>query len=132
MMPGPLPLFTAVTMVLCTIVFALQLAGLSPPLSSVCLSPVYIFPKLQLYRMLVDPFFHGGFLHLGLNMFSFYILGSDFENQVGTLGAAYTVLLIVVPFSGVIHTVLSYVFDGLSGMSTRSNCASPYAHLQPM
>jgi membrane associated rhomboid family serine protease len=82
--------------------------------------------------MLVDPFFHGGFLHLGLNMFSFYILGSDFENQVGTLGAAYTVLLIVIPFSGVTHTILSYVFDGLSGMSTRSNCASPCAHhLQP-
>jgi membrane associated rhomboid family serine protease len=125
-MARPLPLFTALIMVSCTAVFVFQLTGLAPSPSSVCLRPVSIFPNFQLYRIFMDPFFHGGFLHIGLNLFSFYILGSDFENQLGTLGAAYVISLIMIPFSGIIHTALAYLFDALSGMSTRYNCASKF------
>jgi membrane associated rhomboid family serine protease len=121
---GRVPLFTLLIIAVCTLIFVMQLLNLAPSASSVCLSPALVLGRFQVYRMLVDPFFHGGFLHLALNMFALYMLATDIEGTLGTLGMTHMVLLVIIPFAGVAHTLLAYVLDALTGLSTRNNCAS--------
>ena len=47
--------------------------------------PVRILRDKQYHRLLSSAFLHGGWLHLGLNMFSLYLFGENIEVIFGAL-----------------------------------------------
>lgn len=117
------PLFTAVVGGLCIGVFFSELLHYAPSNLAVCLSPAAVLTRGQVYRIVVAPFFHTGILHILFNMVTFYFVGAQVENEIGTLAMTYTMLVIIIPLAGVIHTLLSYCIDALSGLHFRNDCA---------
>jgi membrane associated rhomboid family serine protease len=117
------PLFTTCCISACLGVYLLGAfgVGLRPP--DVCLLPSAVLSRFQIYRILLAPWYHGGFIHILFNMLALYFMGSDFERQVGSLAAAYTTLVVLIPLIGVLHTATAYFFDALAGSSLRNNCA---------
>ena len=53
-------------------------------LGYVVINPFLICEKFQFWRILTNIFFHGGIVHLLMNMMSLYQLGVSFERTVGT------------------------------------------------
>jgi membrane associated rhomboid family serine protease len=93
---------TKALIALCVGAFAAQLA--SPQFDNrFMMSSLAVAFGGQWYRMLTVMFLHGFLLHLLLNMFSLYMLGSQVERLVGV--ARYVVLFVV---SGFGASVLSY------------------------
>ena len=64
----------------------------------------------QYYRLLTGIFLHGGFLHLFLNCYSLYVLGSQIENFFGKVK-----FIIVYLFSGLIGSLFSMTFNPSAG-----------------
>jgi membrane associated rhomboid family serine protease len=49
------------------------------------LEPYAVVVQGQYWRMFTALFLHGGFLHLGFNLFAFYVLGPSLERSIGTI-----------------------------------------------
>lgn len=117
------PLFTATAMAACTCVYLLGLAGLAPRAGAVCLLPSAVVAHLQLYRVVLAPWFHSGFVHLAFNAVALYFLGAEFERAVGSTAAAYATLVVLAPVGGALHVAAAYFTDALAGTTLRGNCA---------
>lgn len=50
---------------------------LEQPTNEFVLGALPVITKLQLYRIVTAAFFHGGLMHVAMNMFSFFALGSS-------------------------------------------------------
>ena len=64
------------------------------------LEPSAIIPQGEYWRLFTALFLHGGFLHLGFNLFALYILGPPLERAIGTTRFAVCYLLSGVASSG--------------------------------
>jgi membrane associated rhomboid family serine protease len=74
------PVVTLTVVALCVLLFAAQ--RLVPGVSA----PLYFVPALgddEPYRFLTAAFLHGGFLHLAVNMYALWIVGSVLEPALG-------------------------------------------------
>ena len=60
----------------------------------------------QIYRLLTGIFIHGGILHLLVNSYSIYIIGSQVESYLGKLK-----YIIIYLFSGITGSLLSITFS---------------------
>jgi membrane associated rhomboid family serine protease len=49
------------------------------------LEPYAVVAQGEYWRLLTALFLHGGFLHLGFNLFALYVLGPPLERSIGTL-----------------------------------------------
>lgn len=63
-----------------------------PPLSNFTLSAALVIYAHQFYRLLTAAFFHGGLMHIGMNMMSMLATGTSLERSVGTVQLLFTVL----------------------------------------
>ncbi len=61
----------------------------------------------QYYRLFSGMFMHGGILHLGLNCYSLYVLGTQMESFLGK-----TKFLIIYLVSGIFGALFSMMFSG--------------------
>jgi membrane associated rhomboid family serine protease len=75
------------------------------------LEPYAVVAQREYWRLFTALFLHGGFLHLGFNLFALYVLGPPLERAVGTLRFAACYLLSGLASSaGVVAlTVLGFV-----------------------
>lgn len=110
-------------MAICLLVFVLQSFHIGTGLSSTCLKPSALVSQFQLYRIFSAPFCHAGLLHIFFNLLALYFLGVDFERQVGTLAACYTVLIVIIPLSGIVHVGLAYAADAIGSLHLRFDCS---------
>ncbi|GFH56655.1 hypothetical protein CTEN210_13131 [Chaetoceros tenuissimus] len=78
--------------------------------------PYAVIYRHQIYRMITSAFFHGGLMHIGMNMLSYAALGKTLENHLGTLFLAFTVVNSVV-YSSFLYLFIS-VIASMIGYST--------------
>ena len=72
-----------------------------------CIHGPTIRNKGEYYRLLTGMFLHGGLMHLLLNCYSLYIIGSQIESFLGKF--KYTIIYL---FSGLCGALLSITFGG--------------------
>lgn len=118
---GNPPLLTLSVALMCLFLYIIQMSNSFT--GSVCLQPVAVLTRFQLYRIFTYPFFHGGFFHILFNMIAWFFLGKDFERSIGTLPATYNILIVIIPFSAILHSVTAFLFDSLAGTALRFECA---------
>ena len=102
----PLPVCTLSVIILCG---ALQVYVflIDPPFSQVTLSPVLVIYGHQFWRIITSAFFHGGFMHIAMNMMSIVSLGGSFERTVGSVMMAFTLAWQIL-LSGISNVLLSW------------------------
>lgn len=61
----------------------------------------------EIYRLITATFMHSGLLHIGLNMYALYIIGTQLESFYG-----HYKFLIIYLFSGIMGSLLSMAFLG--------------------
>lgn len=66
--------------------------------------------------MVTSAFFHGGLMHIGMNMLSYAALGKTLENHLGTLFLTFTVMNSVV-YSSFLYLSIS-VITSMIGYNT--------------
>jgi len=86
-----IPVATFSTLVLCCLVFLLQLL-VDPPLHHYTLCPRDVVHLNEYYRFLTSAVFHGGVMHLFFNMMSTVAIGSLLEKRSGTFRHTITIL----------------------------------------
>lgn len=71
-----------------------------------------VLMKLQWHRLITSAFFHGGLMHIGMNMMSLFYLGASLERLFGTV-QFFILSWIFVALGGVLYVVgaslLAYV-----------------------
>lgn len=113
-------LLTVSVAVICILIFITQLGG---GIGGVCLYPARIVSRFEIYRLVTFPYFHAGFIHILFNMIAWIYLGKEFERMMGTLGAAYSILVLFVPLSAILHCTAAFLLDALAGTRFRYECA---------
>ena len=103
-------IMTKIMMALCIVVFALTYIlgkGSEDPITLVMFGANYapLVKSGQIWRLLTSMFLHAGFLHLAINMYALYMLGSQVENYIGKL--KFTGIYLV---SGIIGSLMSVLF----------------------
>lgn len=118
---GNPPLLTLLIATVCILIFITQLK--QAHLSSVCLLPSRLVSRLELYRIFTFPFFHVGFLHILFNMIAWISLANSFERSMGTFASIYTVFLLLIPLSALLHVFIAFILDALASTNFRNECA---------
>ncbi len=100
-------IMTNVFIGLCILVFALTYIlgnGSEDPLTLVLFGANYapLVKSGEVWRLLTSIFLHAGFLHLAVNMYALYILGSQLETYIGKL--KFSVIFLI---SGVLGSLMS-------------------------
>jgi membrane associated rhomboid family serine protease len=76
------------------------------------LEPLAVVAEGEYWRLLTALFLHGGFLHLGFNLFALYVLGPPLERAIGTMrflacylisGLASSVGVVALNEMGLVH-----------------------------
>ena len=103
-------IMTKIMMALCIVVFALTYIlgkGSEDPITLVMFGANYapLVKSGQVWRLVTSMFLHAGFLHLAINMYALYMLGSQVENYIGKL--KFTGIYLV---SGIIGSLMSVLF----------------------
>ncbi|GMI37112.1 hypothetical protein TeGR_g2800 [Tetraparma gracilis] len=91
--PSPPPLITSATILLCTSLH-LAFSAFDVPLFSFTLSPRSVLALVEPHRLLTSAVLHGGWLHLGMNMASTFVLSGSLERKCGSLFLLHLVLLL--------------------------------------
>jgi len=101
-----IPLVTRVVFAICVIIrISEYLFGTIH--GTVCLIPGLVIYEKEIYRIVTPIWFHGGILHLVLNMMAFLPMGTTIErSMLGSLSFAHLILLFDL-LCGVIHVVLA-------------------------
>jgi rhomboid domain-containing protein 1 len=107
-------LTTLTVVALCSLLHILQVT-IGPPLLSLTLCPRLIWGLGDYYRIITSALYHGGLLHIGMNMLSMVALGGLLEKRIGSLALAFLVLLSILgtaalylSVSWLIYFVLGY------------------------
>lgn len=85
-----LPPSTLLAIVVCTLLFLVQLFTEFPPTLSITFCPRLVLYNGQVYRIVTSALYHIGPIHLLLNMLSTAAIGSVLEKRLGTLRLMYT------------------------------------------
>jgi len=103
------PLATLCTVVICCLVFCYQVID-SPELTRFTLCARNVVYLHEFYRIISSGLFHGGFLHIGMNMMSTLAIGGLLERTYGTLQQIITILwgLILVPTTEILVALTLY------------------------
>lgn len=115
--PRLLTLFIAAV---CMLLFVLRIA--SSDISVVCFLPSRVITRFEIYRIFTGPFFHGGLLHILFNIVAWMFIGKDYEKAVGTLPAAYSVFILLIPLIASLHCCAAYLIDALAETHARNQC----------
>lgn len=75
-------------------------------ISNFCVYGPSIVKDLEIYRLLTGTFLHADFLHLFVNMYSLYIIGTQMEGFLGK-----TKFLVVYLFSAIVGSLFSIIFN---------------------
>jgi len=87
-------------------VFLLQFLGGNSIINLFGLFPRLAWSKLYIWQFVSYMFLHGGFLHLGLNMYALWMFGTEVEKMWGTK-AFYRYYFITGIGAGLIHTLVT-------------------------
>lgn len=117
---GNPPLLTTTVTIVCTILFLFQVA--STEIGSVCFLPSLVVTRFQIYRVFTYPFFHANFFHILFNLIAWVVMVKEFERDVGTLGAIYTIFVLFLPFASILHGSAAYLLDMLARTTARNEC----------
>jgi membrane associated rhomboid family serine protease len=98
------PPCTLTVVAVCTTLYVVVQWGLGMQLHSVTMYPNAIVHLHQYYRIVTSTLFHGGFLHVGMNMVSTMAIGPVLERHGGTLWLAVTTL-IAICMTGILYIV---------------------------
>lgn len=115
--PRLLTLFIALV---CILLFLLRIAR--SDISIVCFIPSRVLTRFEIYRIFTGPFFHGGLLHILFNIIAWMFIGKDYEKAVGTLPAAYSVFILLIPLIAILHCCAAYLIDALAETHSRTQC----------
>lgn len=107
--------------IFCVLVFLLDPSGSNA--GSICLYPSRVVTHFEIYRIATAPFFHGGFFHILFNIIAWMFIARDFEKMTGTLAAAYSIFVLLIPLTAIFHCLAAYLVDALSGTNCRNACA---------
>lgn len=88
---------------LCIALFILQVI-LDFPITSVTLCPRLVIFNHEYYRIITSSLFHGGLLHIGMNMMSTLTISTWLEGELGTIRLFITILW------SIILTSILYIF----------------------
>ncbi|MBN1151375.1 rhomboid family intramembrane serine protease [candidate division WOR-3 bacterium] len=97
---------------LCVIVFIAQIflgqeAGLNFLALKFGLIPLKVWKSFEVWRLATYNFIHGGFFHLFLNLFVFWMFGTELENRWGSF--EFLIYIAIGGFgAGLLHVVVSY------------------------
>jgi membrane associated rhomboid family serine protease len=107
------PLATLCSVGLCTLVYLYQVVD-GPELTNYTLCARNVLYLHEFYRVITSGLFHGGMMHIGMNMMSTLAVGGLLERTYGTLQLACTILwgLLLVP---AIELTAAYVLDKVFG-----------------
>jgi rhomboid protease GluP len=87
--------FTLITINVLVFLFEISAGGWNDPdvLHRIGALEPYAVVEGEYWRLLTALFLHGGFLHLGFNLFALYVLGPPLERAIGTMRFAACYLL---------------------------------------
>lgn len=118
-----LPLATAGVIGLCVAVQAFVFL-FDPPLTDFTVSAALVLYAHQYYRIITSAYFHGGIMHIAMNMMSMMSMGASLERSIGTVQLVLTVLwqtLLTGSFSVGVCWILSMVLlDDMSYLKQQS------------
>lgn len=100
-----IPLSTFSYGALCSLAFLYQFL-VNPDLFRYTLNAQCILMHREYHRIITCAFFHGSFLHLAMNMFSYMALGKSLEKRFGTLFMYFTVTWSIL-LTSFLHVLLS-------------------------
>eukprot|EP01105_Mastigella_eilhardi_P021593 TRINITY_DN5242_c0_g1_i2.p1 TRINITY_DN5242_c0_g1~~TRINITY_DN5242_c0_g1_i2.p1 ORF type:complete len:287 (+),score=60.36 TRINITY_DN5242_c0_g1_i2:29-889(+) len=120
-------LCTRVVVGVCCGVYLVEAVLLGTVLHSVvCLRPA-LFLHLpagltEVYRIYTAPLFHGGLLHVLMNMMALFVMSIMLEKKMGTMNYAW-VLLMLTTVGGVLHVVITLLLEFLNVYHSMWSCA---------
>lgn len=95
--------------------FVVQIVG-DVPLPRVTLCPERVLYRGEIYRIVTSAFFHGGLVHIAMNMVSLSAVGSLLERRLGTLRTMLTMLWSVL-LTSLLHIFASWLVYAALGIS---------------
>ena len=102
-----------VVVLLCTVLYIFQIL-VGPTVSAVTFSPRLVMGLGDCYCIITSALYHGGFMHIAMNMMSMVAIGGSLEKHMGTLSMAVTILHSII-WTSVLYTVIAWmafaVFD---------------------
>ena len=96
---------------LCIICYAYQVI-FDPPLIHYTMCPRNILYLQEWYRILTSSFFHGGLMHIAMNLMATVSLGSLLERRFGTFRFVFTILWSVL-LTGIIYIGVAWIVSTL-------------------
>ncbi|KAI8466449.1 MAG: hypothetical protein J3K34DRAFT_524532 [Monoraphidium minutum] len=88
----------------------------------VCLSPLLVVQRLQVWRLVTGHLLHAGLLHLALNLAAFMPLSAGLERAMGSVRYAH-MLAVLVALQDVVHIGLAYAARALGFRRALRACA---------
>lgn len=98
-------------MALCAACYAYQIL-FDPPLTHYTLCPRNILYINEWYRVVTSNFFHGGLMHIGMNMMTTAAIGGMLEKRLGSLKYLFTVLWSI-PLTCFIYISISWLLSSV-------------------
>jgi len=94
-------------MAICSATYAFQFI-LDPNIFNYTLNTQRVLILNEWYRIITHVFFHGGIMHLGMNMMGASAIGSMLEKKCGSVAFMFTVLWSIV-LTGLLHIVVAFL-----------------------
>ena len=109
-----MPLATMGVIGLCCSVYLYQVV-LEPPMYAYTMNPRNVLYLREYYRFISSSLFHGGLMHLGMNMLSTAAISSLLEKRFGTLRQIVSILWSIL-LTSVVYTIVALLLSALLGM----------------
>lgn len=85
-----IPLATLFFGAICCATYCFQIFW-NPKNHEYTMNPRQVLFMHQYYRIITSAFFHGSLMHIGMNMLSFFPMGTSLEKSLGSLWMAFTI-----------------------------------------
>ncbi|GKY99459.1 hypothetical protein MPSEU_000900400 [Mayamaea pseudoterrestris] len=103
-----LPPTTFGVIVLCCVLYLVQAIANAPPLQRVTMCPHNVIVLHEYYRIMTSALYHGGLLHITMNMVSTLALSSLLERELGTIRHFLSVLVAIL-FTSLIYLLVALI-----------------------